>query len=108
MPKQASKLPKVMVFLGAKASRYLGDARFLLSRICEDCDDVTAEYIFTTCIAELEKQQAARATAVQKAKAQAARSLATLPTIAQIAVADRKQIENWWARLPDRTPSPIS
>jgi hypothetical protein len=88
--------------LNTTASHYLGDAWLLFAEVASRCGVATARFIFQKCISEAEKQED-RALGIQKKKAaQKARSLTTLPTAEQIAAADRKQISNWWARLPDR------
>jgi hypothetical protein len=89
--------------LNPTASWYSGDAWILFEEIARRCGPRTAKWIFQHCIRIAEEQQSSQAAAITRAKAaRRARELTKLPTAEQIAAADRKQISNWWARLPDR------
>lgn len=94
--------PSEPPYLNPSAHWYLGDASFLFQEIVERCGIATAKFLFQECIRVAEEQEQQAAAITKADAAQQARALAKLPTLPQIATADREQICRWWARLPTR------
>src|SRR6478672_12940653 len=104
-PKIRGEPPSKPPALNTTASHYLADAWSLFAEIYARCGTGTAKFIFQRYISEVEKQENHDQEIAEKKAKRKARSLTTLPTVEQIAAANRKRICMWWVRLPDHIPA---